>query len=149
MRTLSTTEPLLAIARIGQRVTAIVSFYRPSNGAPAHGRARLRATHTRCGRLGWRHVRDLCLPAPGARHARAAATPAVDARHVPEILSLGVDGGPAAARQRLFDGVHSLRRFCRCRSARLSDARDWLADDRFVRVAIPRTVAGIRTRRRR
>ena len=42
MRTLSTTEPLLAIARIGQRVTAIVSFYRPSNGVPAHGRARLR-----------------------------------------------------------------------------------------------------------
>src|SRR6516162_11401937 len=70
MRTLShTTEPLLAIARIGQRVTAIVSFYRPSNGVPAHGRARLRATHTRCDRLGWRHVRDLCLPAPGARHA--------------------------------------------------------------------------------
>src|SRR5262249_2602438 len=35
MRTLShPTEPLLAIARIGQRVTAIVSFYRPSNGEP-------------------------------------------------------------------------------------------------------------------
>src|SRR5262249_28283266 len=34
MRTLSTTEPLLAIARIGQRVTAIVSFYRPLNGRP-------------------------------------------------------------------------------------------------------------------
>src|SRR5262245_40916347 len=35
----------------------------------AHGRARLRATHTRCRRLGRWHVRDLCLPAPGARHA--------------------------------------------------------------------------------
>src|SRR5262245_11823998 len=35
----------------------------------AHGRARLRATHPRCRRLGRWHVRDLCLPAPGARHA--------------------------------------------------------------------------------
>src|SRR5262245_7550498 len=58
----------LATARIGQRVTAIVSSL-SSLEEPAHGRARIRATHTRCSRLGWRHVRDLCLPAPGARHA--------------------------------------------------------------------------------
>src|SRR5262245_57991261 len=51
-------------------------------------------------------------------------------------------------RGRLFSAVQILRRFVRFWSARPSDARDWLADDRFVHVAIPRTVAGIQTRRR-
>src|SRR5258706_2157385 len=120
-------------------------FIVPRTREPAHGRACLRATHTRCGRLGWRHVRDLCLPATGARHARAAATPAIDAGHLPEILSLGLDSNSAAARQRLLDGVRGLRWLCRCRSARPPDADDRLADDRALRLAVPRTVARIQT----
>src|SRR5215813_5169067 len=88
------------------------------------------------------------LPAPGTRHARAAAAPAADAGHLSEILSLGVAGDPAAARQRLLDGVHELRRLCRCRPVHPPDADDRLADDRAVRLAVPRTVAGVQTRRR-
>src|SRR5262249_60502594 len=83
------------------------------------------------------------------RHARAAATVALDARHVPEILSLGMGSGPAAARQRLLDDVHGLRRLCCCRSARPPDARDRMCDDRLVRLAVPWTMAGVQTRRGR
>jgi hypothetical protein len=60
-----------------------------------------------------------------------------------------VDGSPAAARQRLFDAASSLRRICRRRPARPSHASDRVGHDRLVRVAVPQTVAGIQTRRRR
>src|ERR1700719_2132399 len=87
------------------------------NAAGRHIDRRIaRRAHLRCRHLGRRHVCDLCLPAPRARHARSAATPAADAGHLPEILSLGVDGDPNAARQRLLDCVHEVWRFCRCRS---------------------------------
>ena len=36
------------------------------------------------------------------------------AGHFPEILCLGMDGNPAAARQRLLDVIHDLRRLWRC-----------------------------------
>ena len=80
---------------------------------PAHDRRCPRRAYLRRRRLGRRHVCDLCLPAPGARHARSAAAPAADADHLPEILSLGLGRDLAAARQRLLDGVHDLRRLCR------------------------------------
>src|SRR5262249_13686274 len=110
----------------------------PRTGSPPHDCPRSRPAHTRRRRLGRRHVRYLCLPATGARHARAATTPAVDAGHLPEILSLGLDSNSAAARQRLLDGVHGLRWVCRCPSARPPDADDRLADDRALRLAVPR-----------
>src|SRR5438309_9750914 len=92
-------------------------------------------------RLGRRHVRNLYLPTSGARHARrAASTPTADAGHLPKILSLGVDSDPAAARQRLLDGVQDLRRLCWHPRAHSPDADDRLADDRPVRVAVPWTV---------
>jgi hypothetical protein len=65
---------------------------------------------------------------------------------LPEILSLGMAGDPAAARQRLLDAVHDLRRLCRCRPVHPPDADDWLADDRAVRLAVPQSVADVQTR---
>src|SRR5260370_21052456 len=78
----------------------------------AHDRRRARRAYLRCRHLGRRHVCDLCLPPSRAQHTRAAAAPAADAGHLPEILPLGVGDDPAAARQRLLDGVHDLWRLC-------------------------------------
>jgi hypothetical protein len=69
-------------------------------------------------------------------------------RVLPIIPSLGVGGDPIAARERLLDCVHEVWRFCRCRLAHSPNADDRLADDRAVRLAIPRAVAVVQTRRR-
>ena len=63
-------------------------------------------------RLGRRHVRGLYVPASRRRPARAAGAAEAVARVLPEILSLGLGRDPAAARERLLDGVRDLRRLC-------------------------------------
>ena len=134
--------------RLPSRAAAGMKLRRLSSREPAHDRRRACSAHPRRRGLGRRDVRDLCLPASGARHAGAAGAPAADAGHVPEVLSLGVDGDPVAARQRLLVAVRDLRRLCRRRPAHPPDAGDRLGDDRAVRLAVPRTVAGAQARRR-
>src|SRR6202040_1907310 len=48
----------------------------------------------------------------------------------------------------LASGFHQIWRFCRCRLAHSPNADDRLADDRAVRLAVPRGVAVVQTRRR-
>src|SRR5262249_51790412 len=120
----------------------------PRNRELAHDRRGARPAHIRRRRLGRRHVRDRCLSASGAGDVGAATTPAADAGHLREILSVGVASDPVAACQRLLDAVHDLRGLCRGQPVHPPDADDRLADDRAVRLAVPRAVAGIQTRRR-
>src|SRR5262249_13061078 len=96
--------------------------------------------------LGRRNVRGLYVPAPGGRRARTAGALTAVACVLPEILSLGVGCGAAAARQRLLDADHYVRRLRRCSVLHHSDAAARLGDDCAVRLAVPWAVASIQTR---
>ena len=99
--------------------------------------------------LGRRHVRRLCLPAPGGRRAGGAAAPEAVAAVLRQIFSLGLGLGPAAARKRLLDAADDLRRLHRRAALHPSDAGDRLADGRAVRLDVPRAVAQVQARGRR
>ena len=63
------------------------------------------------------------------------------------ILSMGVDRDPGIACRRLLDGIHDVRRLFGRRPIYRHNASDRLDNDRAIRLVVPRTLAGVQTRR--